>query len=197
MKAKKIISLILLILMISVLGGILYTNSKYVSSANGSITADVAKYVFKVSAKDSFDEAHTLENLVLASTCNPKTLTNGKIAPGTSGSFDIVLDATGSDVAVNYNVTFTNTSGHTLPQNIILKLDGQAWSFEDGISDTIYLDSASKMVTHKITWEWPYETKDEQNSVVAGDLMDTTAGTSGFDYSFTVTAIGTQALPNA
>ena len=195
MKAKKTISLILLILIIAMCGGILYTNSKYASSKTWTLTTDVAKYVFNISGKDSFDEEHTIDNLVLAQTCDTNSLANGKIAPGTSGSFEIVLDATGSDVAINYLVTFKNNSAHELPTNIKFQLDGQAWNFNDGISDTIYLNAESRKVTHTITWQWAYETKDEYDNVTEGDIADTADGINGFDYSFTVTAIGTQVNP--
>ena len=195
MRARKTISLILLFLIIGISGGILYTNSKYVSSKTGAISAEVAKYVFDVSGKDSFNESHTIDNLVLADTCNSSSLVNGKIAPGTSGSFDIVVDASGSDVSINYFVSFTNNSGHNLPTNLKFKLDGVDWSFDDGISNTIFVNSDSQIVTHKITWQWAYETEDSENNITAGDLADTTDGLNGFDYSFTVTAIGTQLNP--
>lgn len=196
MKAKKIISLILIILIVTILGGILYTNSKYASSKTGAISTDVAKYVFNISGKDSFNEEHTIDNLVLAQTCDNNSLVNGKIAPGTSGSFQIVLDASGSEVSINYLVSFKNNSSHKLPTNLKFQLDGQDWSFDDGISDTIYVNSESKEITHIITWQWAYETKDEQNNTLEGDLADTNDGLNGFDYSFTVTAVGTQVNPN-
>ena len=39
---------------------------------------------------------------------NTNILKNKTIAPGTNGSFDIVLDATGANVAIDYAVTFDN-----------------------------------------------------------------------------------------
>ena len=45
-----------------------------------------------------------------------KTLVNNKIAPGTSGSFKIIVDGTGSDVGINYNIVFKNETSK--PQNL-------------------------------------------------------------------------------
>lgn len=197
MKVRKTISLVLLLLIIGITGDIFYTNSKYAASKTGELSAEVAKYVFDISATDSSNESHTIENLVLADTCDETTLANGKIAPGTSGSFDIVVDAEGSEVAINYTVTFKNNSNNALPTNLKLKLDDKDWTFADGISNTIYVNSDSKSVTHHITWEWPYETKDENDNTLAGDLADTQDGINGFNYTFTVTAIGAQVNPKA
>ena len=91
-KRLKVVLLAVLLLTIGISFGVIYTNAKYTSSENGSVSASTAKYVFNVNAKDSFNSTDTLSNLTLAKTCNVNTLTNGKIAPGTSGSFDIELD---------------------------------------------------------------------------------------------------------
>lgn len=87
MRKLKISFIVVLLMIISIVLGLAYTNAKYTSQIAGQISASVAKYVFEVSATDTYSSANTIEKLVLAQTCNNNTLINGKIAPGTSRKF--------------------------------------------------------------------------------------------------------------
>jgi len=186
-RTAKIALLALLLLVMGASFGTMYTNAKYTSTVNGHVSAQVAKYVFNVNAKDSYKTNDTIQNITLAQTCNESTLVNGKIAPGTSGSFDIELNAEGSDVAIKYEIDFTNKIGKALPKNLVIKLDGQAWDFSK-IEDTISANAENKKVTHTITWKWEYET-------TGGDVQDTTDGQNAFDYLYDITVTGTQVRP--
>ena len=177
---------VLLLVVGASLGG-MYTNAKYTSTVYGKATASVARYVFNVSADNTYESKKTFNDLVLAQTCDVSKLVNGKIAPGTSGSFDILLDAKGSDVGIKYNVTFTEKNGNTLPTNLVLKLDGKNWEFTDGIEGTINAGTQTN-VKHTISWEWKYET-------TGGDAQDTIDGRNAFDYEYVITAVGTQVEP--
>ena len=77
----------------------------------------------------------------------------------------------------------------------MLKLDGENWDTDKKITGTIDANANDKTVTRRIEWSWDYETKDEANSVVAGDTADTNDGINAFDYVFEVTAKGTQVEP--
>ena len=192
MKSRRILSLAIVLIVVVLSLGIVYTNAKYTSTVTGNVSASVAKYVFNLIGTDSYNSKHTLSNLVLAQTCEPETLIDGKIAPGTSGSFDLIVNCDGAEVGIGYNITFTNTSENAreLPTNLVLTLDGQAWNFEDGISGTIDANSNQKEVIHTIAWNWAYETAD-------GDEADTIDGQNSFDYTFDITAVGTQVNPIA
>lgn len=192
MKSRRILSLAIVLIVVVLSLGIVYTNAKYTSTVTGNVSASVAKYVFNLTGTDSYNSKHTLSNLVLGKTCKPETLIDGKIAPGTSGSFDLIVNCDGAEVGIGYNITFTNTSENAreLPTNLVLTLDGQAWNFEDGISGTIDANSNQKEVIHTIAWNWAYETAD-------GDEADTIDGQNSFDYTFDITAVGTQANPIA
>lgn len=67
------------------------TYSKYTNVVSGDGETQVAKWSFKVNS--ATEEFATIK---LAETYDKETLTNGKIAPGTKGSFDIIVDATRS-----------------------------------------------------------------------------------------------------
>lgn len=187
---KTTITVVALLLIVVAACGIAYTNAKYTTSKNGNVSTSVAKWFFNVSANDSYSDANTIDGLKIAQTCDEKTLVNGKIAPGTSGNFDIVVNADESEVGLEYVVTFTEENSRTLPTNLKMTLDGKEWSLADGISGKIDANASSKEVTHTISWTWDYETAN-------GDIADTTDGTNGFDYTYTVEAIGTQVRPVA
>lgn len=187
---KKLVLLLALLLLVSIVGGIFLTNAKYTSTETGTITSSVAQWTFNVSATDSYRNSDTLENLTLAQTVDSSTLVNGKIAPGTSGSFDIVVNAQGSEVGINYTVSFANNTKNSLPTNLKFTLDGSSWNLSDSISGTIDANASNKTVIHTIAWSWDYETAN-------GDTADTLDGTNAFDYSFAVTATGTQVRPVA
>lgn len=191
-KNVKAIVLVALILIASVTFGVIYTNAKYTSTVPGQVSTSVAKYVFNVSGSDSYKTTDTLTGLKLAQTCTPATLVDGKIAPGTSGSFDIVVNTNGADVGVQYDISFVNTTTHSLPTNLKFKLDGNDWVYTNGIHGTIDADDVGQVVTHTVTWEWDYGT-----GVASADAADTADGQNAFDYAFTITAIGTQVRPVA
>lgn len=195
MKKRRLISLILILLIVFISLSIVYTNAKYTSTVNGNVTTSVAKYVFNVTGTDSYNSTDTIENLTLAQTCDEKTLVNGKIAPGTQGDFDIVVDTSGAEVGINYEVTFSNNSEHALPKNLIFTLDGEVWNFDKKITGTIDANAENKIVNHTVLWCWSYETADDEGNTIIGDMLDTNDGKNAFDYSFTVTATGTQAKP--
>ena len=102
-KKKKILILlcILMIIIFSIIGGSVI--AKYQSRIIAQGNADVAKWVFTLNGTNV-----SYKTIKINSSSDESTLVNGKIAPGTQGSFDIVIDATGSEVGVEYAVTFLN-----------------------------------------------------------------------------------------
>ena len=108
MKSRRILSLAIVLIVVVLSLGIVYTNAKYTSTVTGNVSASVAKYVFNLTGTDSYNSKHTLSNLVLGKTCKPETLIDGKIAPGTSGSFDLIVKTmynTGRDLLNSYRET--------------------------------------------------------------------------------------------
>ena len=113
-KSRKIILAViaLAIILMSFVGGQVY--AKYMSKVEGHGTAEVANWNFKVNEKEE-----QLQAISLNSTINNKTVSNNKIAPGTQGSFQIKLDATGAEVGIDYIVRFENESNK--PTNLKFK----------------------------------------------------------------------------
>ena len=101
-RKKIIISLcVLLFIVLGIIGGTVI--AKYQSKIIAQGNADVAKWVFTLNGTNV-----SYKTIKINSNYDESTLVNGKVAPGTQGSFDIVIDATGSEVGVEYAVTFAN-----------------------------------------------------------------------------------------
>lgn len=187
-KNKKIIKILCAVLLLMSLGMTGYTYAKYVTQEKGNGSADIATWSFRIEK----DENEDVKTIRLADTSNKETLLNGKIAPGTSGQFYLKINAVGSEVAVDYKVTFGNEKNK--PDNIIFKYDGKTYSSLseiDAIQGIMGLtDYKSQLI--KVEWEWPYETGSAVNGIASGDKVDTQNGQDNLDYTFDVIATGTQ-----
>lgn len=191
-KKKKIILVVAVLscIMLSFIGGQSY--SKYVSEVRGDGMAEVATWSFKVNG-----QKEQVQTIQLGSTCNNETLVNQKIAPGTSGSFNIIVDGTDSDVGINYNVKFTNES--TKPTNLKFTYDNQEYNsiaeLESSLSGTIHANEEDKTRTLTIYWQWAYETGNNESEIANNDKIDTQNAQDIATYTFNVIVSGTQVVP--
>lgn len=188
---KKILFLLLLIsTIVLVLMGKSY--SKYISQINGKGIIDVAKWAFSVNGQTS-----SITNLELLKTYDVSTLKDNQIAPGTSGSFDIVIDTTGSEVAIDYKVEFLNETNK--PSNLEFKYQENKVSsikeLEQFLKGSIPLDAEEKIKTMKIEWEWKYETGETKEDIIEKDKQDTKDGKELEKYQFDIVITGTQVEP--
>ena len=168
MKEKKVVLFVLLGIILSLvgIGGASY--SLYKSSPRGRTSGAIANWNFTVNnSKDTF-------SIDLAKNAN--NVNNGKLAPGSYGSFDIKLDASSTDVDVNYKITFNNLKGK--PDNLNFYLDSaytrKIELDKDAISDVIkFGDNMVKNVT--IYWKWDYNGSADdnmyQNSILSFDIV--------------------------
>ena len=138
---------------------------------------------------------------------------SGKIAPGTSGTFKIIIDANGSEVDVDYDVLLKGEENNK-PDNLyftcedlinardaennlikyysledMLAIDSQ--SSEYNMSGTIDKDSNTTPKEIVVNWVWPYESERDGYTLEQLDALDTED--SGItDYTFTLSILGTQ-----
>ena len=193
-KKKKIISIVAIIIAIilSFIGG--QTFSKYVTEVRGDGTAQIATWDFKVNGQK--EEVQTIS---LGSTYDSSTLVNGKIAPGTEGNFQIKVDATGSDVGIDYKIKFSDET--TKPTN--LKFYYQEVEYNsilelgNALSGTINADDENKAKTFDIKWKWNYETGSNPTEIASNDKIDTQNAQEITNYEFDVIVSGTQVVPQA
>ena len=193
-KKKKIISIIAIIIAIilSFIGG--QTFAKYVTEVRGDGTAQIATWDFKVNG-----QREQVQTISLGSTYDASTLVDGKIAPGTKGSFQIIVDGTGSDVGIDYKIKFSNES--TKPQNLKFYYNDTEYDsildLAEDLSGTIVANAKDKTETLTINWEWKYETGSDENSISQNDVIDTENGTTLNNYTFNVVVSGTQVEPTS
>lgn len=191
-RALRICLVVALVLLIFLVG---YTFAKYYSEIKGGGNGTIAKWSFV--ANNSKD---TIQTISLVDTAKNVSLVEGKIAPGTKGSFDIVIDATGSEVGVDYEVNVAEETN--LPTNLLYKVtvDGKTSETYSSLTEladaelTGNLDTINGNFSKTITveWEWPYETINE-NGVTEGDAADLIDGTKdNLNYEFVLQIIGTQ-----
>lgn len=182
-----------MVIVTSVLSFILgQTYSRFVSEVKGDGMAEIATWSFKIN-----EQKEQVQTIYLKSTCDNETLINHKIAPGTSGSFNIRIDGTDADVGINYTITFANESAK--PTNLKFIYDNREYNSisELGIilSGVIYAKDEEKIKTFTIHWQWPYETGSNQSEIMDHDKIDTQNAQNIATYTFNVIVSGTQLLP--
>ena len=193
MSKKKTALLVICLLLAIILSFMIgKTFSKYISEVKGTGTAEIANWVFKVNGKED-----VIQNVNLLSTYDNETLINNKVAPGTSGSFNIIVDATGSDVGIDYAIQFLNESEK--PQNLIFTYDDKQYTtiqdLEEDLSGTINANDENKSRTITINWEWQYQTGEDENEINQNDIIDTNNAKQLENYTFDIYVTGTQVMP--
>ena len=90
------LALVLTLMTTCLTGG---TLAKFVTEVEGGAEATVAAWEFKATGNNGA----ALSSIDMGRTAyKGETIGDNVIAPGTQGSFDIVLDGTGSDVGIDY-----------------------------------------------------------------------------------------------
>lgn len=193
MKKKRNILLLVLVLLaivLSFIGG--KTFSKYVSQVQGAGTAEIANWVFKVNGREDL-----IQSVNLLSTYNNETLINNKVAPGTSGSFNIVVDATGSEVGVDYKIAFLNETEK--PQNLVFIHNDTTYEnlqdLQEVLAGTINANDENKTRTITINWDWQYESGESEDEIYQNDIIDTNNATTLDNYTFDIHVTGIQVMP--
>lgn len=193
-KSKKVVLLVIaiIVILLSFIGGQAY--AKYMSKVTGQGTADIASWNFKVNENEE-----KLQTISLKSTINNSTLVNNKIAPGTEGEFQIKIDASGSEVGINYVVKFENESQK--PTNLKFTNDGKTYNsltdLQQDLTGIINANDENKAKTLTVGWNWKYETGNTVQEIVANDLIDTRNAKQMNNYTFDVIVSGTQVMPQS
>lgn len=162
------------------------------SKVTGQGTADIASWRFKVNENEE-----KIQNISLKSTINNSTLKDNKIAPGTSGDFQIKIDATGSEVGINYLLRFENESQK--PTNLKFTYNDETYNsiteLQDVLCGTINADEQDKVKVLQIGWFWEYETGNTEQEIYASDIIDTREAKQINNYTFDVIITGSQVMP--
>lgn len=178
---KKILTIAILLLLVAVSFG---TYAVYKSSASGSTTVSVASWGVEVNDVDIVSN-NTFTGVDIAWGSNTY-VKSGKIAPGSVGTITIEIDASGSEVAVDYAVTLGQIKYNDTAISNDAIVVRKASSSTAELSDTIlYSSTASEMVktiTLEIVWN---ATDDSEQNPLDMDL-------SGKNLTIPVTVTATQ-----
>lgn len=191
-KTKKIILLIIAVavILLSFVGG--HSYAKYMSRVEGKGTADIANWNFKVNESEE-----QIQTISLKSTINNKTVSKNQIAPGTEGQFEIKLDATASEVGIDYVIKFENETQK--PTNLKFSYNGKIYNslteLQQDLPGTINANEQNKIKTIQIGWNWKYETGTTAQEISANDAIDTQNAKQMSNYTFDVLVSGTQVMP--
>ena len=191
-KKTKIVLIVIVIavILVSFIGGQAY--AKYMSKVTGNGVGEIAQWRFKVNENEE-----KMQTISLNSTIYNFTLANGRIAPGTAGSFEINIDGSGSGVAIFYTVNFQNETEK--PKNLKFKYDGKEFEsielLNHWIVGTIHGDTDAQQRSFIIEWEWPYETGNTPEEIAENDERDTIDAKNISDYRYDVVVTGTQVQP--
>lgn len=192
MTNKKKMLLILAILSILVSFIIGQSFSKYIRTVTMDGTAEIATWNFRVN-----ETAGMSRKIELKSTYNNDTLVGNKIAPGTTGSFKIVVDAGISDVGVDYQSNFIEKSQK--PTNLKFIYNNVEYSnlsdLENIVMGTINANDTNRRKEYAFEWKWDYQTGNNEEEIEQNDIIDTQEAVNLGNYYFEVVITGTQAIP--
>ena len=130
--AKKwTILALILFLLVAIIGG---TYTRYTNSASGNATIDIAKWSVKINNTDMKDITGDL-TVPLEYVANAKVSAN-KIAPSGSATFTLVIDPSGSEVAIDYSLSVGAITGLT-DSGSKLELTSVTYTVQGGSAQTI------------------------------------------------------------
>ena len=182
--------------------------AKYTTSAATTDSARVAKFAVSLNGNQNenfknfeFDVFTTkFDNIVQNTSKENKVDTTKIIAPGSYGSFDIIIDSD-SEVAVHFDfIVESELNTNNIP--LVWTLNGNEYDSLTEVFDAIngyagYTDfavGANDARTITIGWSWAYEVDD------AGDSADTELGFVGnatYNLTFKIAATQVQPVPAA
>lgn len=165
------------------LGG---TLAKYATEVAGHAKGTAAAWSFTANA----GEESTPLNLASTTYTN---VADGKIAPGTSGSFNIVLDGSGSEVGIDYTIQIVPAGGSNIPANLTLTDENGDALTDNTIAGAIdYSTEADAMKkTVVVNWAWA----DGDATMTSGSAADNAY--EGEDFTYDITITGEQQTPSA
>ena len=145
------------------------SDSRKLNSKNLSMK----QFTFDVEFKNT-----KFKDINLYETIDQKTLVYEKIAPGTAGNFDIILN---SNQKLNYMIQFE--SKNEKPLNLKFYLSGDETKYDtleelDDILTGVVSKSEEKVIC--INWEWCYENDKENN------IRDTNDAKEIREYNFLI-----------
>ena len=164
------------------------TFAKYTSSGTGTDTATVAKWSFKVGETDiatsdtfTFDLFKTIKDSNGTDNESDMNPVDGTIiAPGTQGSFDLVL-TNASQVTAQYAIDYTVTNNNDIPVKFSVD-GGTTWTDDLADVNATNIVHTNGTATITVQWKWDFNGNDTTDTSLG------TVGTATLEVSAKVTA---------
>ena len=181
----------------------LFAWSKYTATQNGHASVDIAKWNFDLKLRQGKQGATATAGPIDLATTSYTHVADGKIAPGTSGEFEIIVNTQGTEVSLTYDTTVSIAN---CPRNIVFYKKGPGESEFTQISaggENTYNrvlnfgkyvskeDAANGNFVETIKWDWPY-TGTVDNSATKYDEWDTQD--QGKTVTMDILTIGTEVM---
>ena len=195
MKKNRILKIGLLALALTLVTASLVsgTFAKYVTEASGTGTVTVAKWDVQLGQGDAADGVIALAdfNLTDTSTGNGNVKAD-RVAPGTTGSFKLAYDTTGTEVAHNVTITLDASAvSAAVPQLVFYKDAAFATPLTGATDQLSVLTTATPIAVGgeygnvTVYWRWIFEHPTDNQ-------IDTTDGIAANNYTITATFTATQ-----
>ena len=180
---RSIVVILAVITIVSIAIG-LFAWSKYTATQNGHASVDIAKWNFDLKLRQGKQGATATAGPIDLATTSYTHVADGKIAPGTSGEFEIIVNTQGTEVSLTYDTTISIAN---CPRNMVFYKKGPGESEFTQISaggvDTYnrvlnfgkyvpVADAQNGNFVETIKWDWPY-TGTVDNSATKYDEWDT------------------------
>ena len=168
--SKAIIAVVVLVLIVLGFG---FAYARYITRLNGSTQVPIAQWNFKVTAGSSQSLDIDLSGTRFLDDTTEVDRT--KVAPGTAGALQFNINATGSQVSLEYTIDLTLTQ---IPENLIFYSDAEMTKALYKDNGVIHLDGYfgasdnNKTATQNLYWQWKLETGSTQAEINANDLLD-------------------------
>lgn len=181
MKEKKYI--FILIAIIVILTSILIGNTvaKYITSASSNADMNIARWQVLVNNTD-VTSAASLNNVITPVFPGNNNIAAGVIAPTAEGYFDIVIDATNTDVSLKYEIT-TSDNEDSIVTDLVMSgysIDGgerqEIIEDENGnfkVENNILYNSQDKDITIRVYIKWNDDSDDGATMTNAEDTATT------------------------
>ena len=180
MKNNKLAKFMALVLLVTLLAVILVsgTYAKYTTAVSAKDTATVARWNITLNGEDISKGTQKTLKLGLFDTINDTDFTSeesdvtaGKIAPGTTGQFEIAKLINNSDVNAQYKITYSIDNNNNIPLEFS-KDKNAADSEWKSLSDfsmnnfeALSKDSTEGVSTGTIYWRWKFERNDDSADI--------------------------------
>lgn len=181
MREKKYI--FILITIIIILTSILIGNTvaKYITSASSNADMNIARWQVLVNNTD-ITSAASLNNVITPVFPGNENIASGVIAPTAEGYFDIIIDATNTDVSLKYEIT-TSDNEDSIVTDLVMSgysIDGGARQEiikdENGnfkVENNILYNSQDKDITIRVYIKWNDDADDGATMTNAEDTATT------------------------